>query len=81
MKSFSSTYFYLNMELKIQINFNKNLKEDKMKLRDPLMGIKMGQGHIVMHLVFFIIINFYVIPQNVGKCLTSPLASSLPAAT
>lgn len=48
-----------------------------MRLRDPLMGIKMGQGHLLMHLVYFLIIQFVVLPGNEGKCLDTGCVANL----
>ena len=30
-----------------------------MRLKEPLQGIKMSQGHMIIHLAFFLIIQFF----------------------
>ena len=30
-----------------------------MRLKDPLQGVKMSQGHIIHHLIFFVVLCIY----------------------
>jgi hypothetical protein len=41
-----------------------------MRLKDPLQGVKMAQGHIIIHVIFFILIAILPLLQSNYKPTT-----------